>query len=80
MGPGSSPRTRAAWEVFLFILGENELDAVDDRRLFYQVERDKWSRDMTAALNRLDRIRSVEDALLLAESSDEADSMEEAVA
>ncbi len=67
-GPGSTPRLRAALEVLLFVLGENELDATGDRQLFYQSERVVWSNDLNTALNRLDQIASVADEMATAEA------------
>lgn len=67
-GPGSNPRMRAALEVLLFVIGESELDATDDRRLFYQTERVAWSNDLNVALNRLDQVSSVEEEAAVAEA------------
>jgi len=55
-GPESAPRLRAALEIVLFVLGEAELDATDERHLFYQGERFEWSKLLEVALDRLDQI------------------------
>lgn len=60
-GPGSSPRLRAGLEILLFVIGDAESDAEEDRRTFYQAERAYWSQQMELALDRLDRLDSVED-------------------
>jgi hypothetical protein len=74
-GPGSTPRLRAAMEVLLFVLGENELDATGDRQLFYQTERVAWSNDLNTALNRLDQIASIADEEATAEAIAEDEAM-----
>lgn len=62
-GPDSSPRLRAAIEILLFVLGDAEIEAEGDRRTFYQSERMFWSQQLEVALDQLDRMDSVEDAL-----------------
>jgi hypothetical protein len=57
-GPASTPRLRASMEVLLFVLGECELDATEDRRLFYQTERGEWSSRLMVALDRLSTLVS----------------------
>jgi Histidine kinase-, DNA gyrase B-, and HSP90-like ATPase len=54
--PDSTPRLRSALEVLLFVLGESELDASGDRRVFYQAERSQWSNRLTVVLDRLGQI------------------------
>ena len=53
----ATPRLRAALEVLLFVMGECELDATDDRQQFYETERAEWSRILNTALDRLGHIR-----------------------
>ncbi len=48
-GPDGA-RIRQALEVLLFVLGKSEIDASDDRELFYQSERQEWSRRLNVAL------------------------------
>jgi hypothetical protein len=62
-GPESTPRMRAALELLLFVLGECEIDATDDRRNFYETERGEWSSRLRLALEQLDRIDNVRDAV-----------------
>jgi len=52
----SNPRLQAALEVVLFVIGDAELDATPDRQLFYKIERNLWSTQLEAVLDRLDRI------------------------
>jgi hypothetical protein len=70
-GPESTPRLRAAIEVLLFVIGECELDADDERQLFYETERGEWSSRLRVALDRLDRIDSAEDDSLVSEDDTE---------
>ncbi len=60
--PDVTPRLRAALETLLFVIGDCELDASDDRQDFYQAERMLWSTRLNTALSRLGQISSVEDA------------------
>jgi hypothetical protein len=53
-GPESSPRLRAALELMLFVMGECELDATKERRLFYQSERQQWSYRFNTVLQLLE--------------------------
>src|SRR5262249_48543738 len=68
-GPESTPRLRASLEVLLFVLGECELDATADRRLFYKSERAEWSNRLTVALDLLEKIDSIDDLLANAEEA-----------
>jgi hypothetical protein len=54
---------RAGLEVLLFVIGDCEQDATDERRLFYQVERGEWSVRLAVALDRLGQIDSIDDRL-----------------
>lgn len=65
----STPELRAGLEVLLFVMGECELESVDDRRRFYEVERSEWSRRLNTALDRLGEI----DASDIEELDDEGD-------
>jgi hypothetical protein len=65
--PNLTPRLRAAIEILLFVIGEAEVEADDDRLEFYETERGYWSERLRQALGRLERIDSVEDAALSAE-------------
>ncbi|HEX9967417.1 MAG TPA: hypothetical protein VGB06_05685, partial [Solirubrobacterales bacterium] len=51
-GPDGA-RIRQALEVLLFVLGKSEIDASDERELFYQSERQEWSRRLNVALSKL---------------------------
>jgi hypothetical protein len=48
-------RLRSALEVLLFVLGDCELDANDERQTFYANERYEWSRRLETALTVLQR-------------------------
>ena len=48
-------RLRAALEVFLFVLGEAELEAIDERLAFYENERGYWSDRLRTGLEDLDQ-------------------------
>ena len=65
--PGATPRLRAALEVLLWVLGECELDASDDRRRFYETERAVWSNRFGLTLDILDTVRSIDEELANAE-------------
>ena len=54
-GPDSTPRLRAALECLLFVMGECELDANEERQEFYKGERGEWSRRFSSVLKVLDR-------------------------
>lgn len=53
-GPHSNAYMRAALELLLFVMGDAELDAVDDRRTFYEVERGQWSTKLSVTLAQLE--------------------------
>lgn len=61
-GRGTTPELRSALEVLLFVIGECELDANDDRRQFYEGERNEWSIRLNRALDRLKTKSGAEDA------------------
>jgi hypothetical protein len=54
-GPDSTANLRAALEVLLFVIGDCELDAESERRLFYETERGEWSKQLSVALEKLDQ-------------------------
>lgn len=54
----SSPHVRYALETLLFVLGTCEVQSTDERHLFYQTERNEWSRRLTAALTKLDGLNT----------------------
>jgi hypothetical protein len=60
-GPDSSPRVKAAIEILLFVLAGCELDATGDLELFYQSERNEWSKRLNIALAKLDQRGPIED-------------------
>ena len=60
-GPEATQRLQAAIEALLFVLGESELDAENDRALFYAAERGFWSSRLHTVLDRLGQIDSVRD-------------------
>ena len=47
-------RVRAALELLLFVLGQCEVEAATDGRIWYQSERIEWSRKLSAALIKLE--------------------------
>jgi len=73
-GVHSTPYLRASLEVLLFVLGECELDANDDRRLFYRSERGEWSTRLATALDRLHQIVGLADIIAADDRADEAPS------
>lgn len=77
-GPKSTPRLRAGLELLLFVIGECELDATDDRRTFYQTERGVWSNQLNPALDRLDQADNVRDARVREEQNIEDEEAEKA--
>ena len=63
VGPESTPRLRAALELLLFTLGEAELNSGDDKRLFYQTERQgTWSNKLSLLLRLLNQQTGVDDS------------------
>jgi hypothetical protein len=62
-GPDSTPRMRAALELLLFVIGDCELDATSDRRLFYETEKAEWSKQLNIVLTLLDKEDSNEEQI-----------------
>ena len=61
-GPQSTPQMKAALELVLFTLGESELDSPEERRLFYQTERQAvWTSRLSVLLDLLSRHTGTED-------------------
>jgi hypothetical protein len=60
-GLKSVPRVRAAVELLLFTLAEEELTADGDRDVFYKQERKQWSDRLELLLQLLDRKSSLEE-------------------
>lgn len=52
-GPHSNPAVRAALEVLLFVIGDCMEDSTDDRRIFYEVEINEWSKRLDVVLTHL---------------------------
>jgi hypothetical protein len=63
-------RVRSAIELLIFVLAACELEAREDRELFYRAERSEWSRQLETTLALLDRHQSIDDARS-AQSEDE---------
>lgn len=74
-GPETTPHLRAALEILLFVIGDAELDAEGDRRVFYETERAHWSTMLNVALDQFDRLHSIEDETAAEEAA--ADEEEE---
>ena len=72
-GPDSTPRLRAALECLLFVMGECEMDANEERKEFYMGERGEWSRRFSSVLKVLDRKDPVADAALFKAEMDEVE-------
>lgn len=53
MGADSSPSVRASLEVLLFVIGDCQLDATQDGRVFYQTEILQWSTRLNVILDQL---------------------------
>lgn len=53
MSPTSTPALRYSLEVLLFVMGDCELSSSGDRKLFYETERQEWSKLLNVALDRL---------------------------
>jgi hypothetical protein len=69
--PDSTNRSRAALEVVLFAIAATELDANDERQMFYEMEKGEWSARLSAALRALEEIDSARDARLAQSDADE---------
>jgi hypothetical protein len=52
---------RSALEVVLFAIGSAEIDAEDDRLVFYETERGVWSTRLNLALAQLENIDSAQE-------------------
>lgn len=66
-------RVRAALEVLLWVIGDTEIDAGDERRRFYEVERAEWSMRLNTALEILDRTDGATDLVAPVEAAAVAD-------
>lgn len=75
-GPLSTPRQRSGLEVMLWALGEAEIDAIGDRRTYYETERVEWSRALNASLAQLEEVEEEaeedEDEALPSQQSDDS--------
>lgn len=67
MGPNSTSMLRYNLEVLLFVIGECELSSEDERKLFYQTEKQEWSKNLNIALDKLSKWRSDDDDNLASE-------------
>jgi hypothetical protein len=76
-GPDSTPRLRAALECLLFVMGECEMDANEERQEFYKGERREWSSRFSSVLKVLDRKDPVADAASFKMEMDEVAATEE---
>lgn len=72
-GPDSTPRLRYALEVVLFVLGESELEATQERRKFYESERAHWSTQLNTALDDLNDIVGLNEVSNAAKAEAEAE-------
>jgi hypothetical protein len=72
MSPDSTPRLRYGLEVLLFVMGDCELSAEGDRKLFYQTERQEWSKWLNIALDRLSKWNNDMDAESSKEENEQA--------
>src|SRR5439155_25428753 len=67
--PDSTPATKSALEVLLFVLAEGELDAEGEFEDWYKTARQNWSMRLDAALMKLDPNSTITDkASALAET------------
>lgn len=73
----SSPHVRYALETLLFVLGTCEVQSTDERHLFYQTERNEWSRRLTAALTKLEGLNTTAETEAAAEYSPVGEQSEE---
>jgi hypothetical protein len=64
-------RVRSAIELLIFVLAACELEAREDRELFYRAERSEWSRQLETTLALLDRHQSIDDARSAQSESEE---------
>lgn len=66
--PDATLQVRSALEVLLFVMGDSELDASDDRRRWYEVEHWEWSRGPNLAFDLLRQFNNIEEQILDAET------------
>ena len=55
-GSQSTPETRSALEVMLFVMAGEEVNAMDRRLEFYERERSRWSDELRTSLRELTRV------------------------
>jgi hypothetical protein len=72
MNDDLTPRLRAAIEVLLFVIGEAELEAPDERRQFYESERSHWSERYRVGLENLEEHMGLTDTPLLDRAEEDA--------
>ena len=70
-GPESTPGIRTALEIFLFVLGDCELESSGDRDRFYQSERHEWSKQFDLTLDILNEADPVLDKMSAKMEEDE---------
>jgi hypothetical protein len=68
-GPDASPRLQVAIRLLLYVLGCAELEATEDREIFYRAERSEWSKQLDVVLDLLDRRAPVRDAKSASEAN-----------
>jgi histidine kinase/DNA gyrase B/HSP90-like ATPase len=66
--PESTPRLKTSLELLLWVLVECEIEAIDDREIFYVRERTEWSTRLETALQLLDRRSPLVDERAAAEA------------
>jgi hypothetical protein len=79
-GPFSTPEVRDALEILLLVLADGENNSEDERRLFYQAERSRWSQRLMLVAERYSELigePSTEQEPIVSEplSNDESDDL-----
>ena len=70
--PQANPHVRYALESLLFVMGECEIRAKEDRQAFYEQERQAWSVNLNTTLKKLEDWNTSEDMAAAEVEADEA--------
>jgi len=74
--PFSTPHVRYALEGLLFVMGDCELSANEDRQAYYEQERQAWSVNLSTVLRSMDTAEAARDAVASASEQAEANDLE----
>ena len=75
--PQATPHVRYALEALLFVMGECEIRAKEERQMFYEQERQAWSVNLNTTLKALEEWNTSEDMASSSAEAAEASSLKE---